>query len=249
MQQLAPEFLKSNYGITPAVNFVLQPEQTVIAHPGAVVEMSPDVEMTIKFLSRIDREGKRSILGAWCRKWFVGQGVTAQFTNKAAVARDVVLHPPEGGVVAWIDAREHGSIVCSKGSFLAATNDLIFDFRKVAPLLMGNQDTWMEVLTIPDTDDGRDHHVFLKSPGAIMERRLEAGEERNVHYDSLLAASGDMDIGVAKINNAAARWFGGEGRYFTRLKGPGTYWIRTSSPAATHSGGSGVSLDLGSLGM
>lgn len=250
MSELSQQFELKRYGVTPLVSFDLKPEGRIIAHPGSVIEMSPDVEMTVSFISRADVDSGKSTVWGWAQKAFVAQGVTAEFRNKSAeVSADVTLHPPGGGCVAWLDLSETGTITCRLGDFLAATNDVIFGVKKVAPFILGNQDSFMETISVPpNASADMDHHIFIESTGVIAERTLQEGEVRLLHYDTLLAATESVDISVEKIQSTAARWFGGEGRYFTKLTGPGSYWIQTSNTtSASGTGPSGISMEIPAL--
>lgn len=247
MSTISEKFKSHAVGTTPAVTFHIAPGGRIIAHTDSLVEMHPDIKVGAEFLSASDRANpNRTKAGLIISKMLAGQLVTETFTNAGDEVRDVVIHPPGGGNVAWIDLAKIGKIKLMSERFLAATNDV--DIGTVvtgAATLRGKQNGLMETVALPyGFEPDQDHHIFIESKGAIVEKTLRDDEVMHLHHNVLLAATGDLQIGLHKIESGKARWFSGEGRYLTELTGPGTYWLEMSNASAQSMGG-----DMGVQGL
>lgn len=235
MTTYTEQFRTKAVGTTPAVTFHIAPGGRVISHTDALVKTHPDIKVGAEFLSASDLSNpNRTKAGLIFSKIMAGQLVTETFTNSGNEVRDLVIHPPGGGNVAWIDLAKTGKIKLMPERFLAATNDInIGTVVTGAATIRGKQSGLMETIALPhDFNSAQDHHIFIDSKGAIVEETLEDGEKMHLHHNVLLAATDDLDIGLHKIESGKARWFSGEGRYLTEITGPGTYWLEMSNASA-----------------
>lgn len=235
MNTTSENFKAHAVGTTPSVTFHVKPGARIIAHVDSLAEMDPGIKIGAEFLSEADLANpERTKLGILFDKWLADQLVTETFTNTGNTTADVVIHPPGGGNIAWIDLAKIGKIKLLQGRFLAATHDV--DIGSVVTELSsfrGKQSGIMETIGLPhgfNPDD--DHHIFIDSKGAIVQKELAEGQVKLLHHDVLLAATDDLQLGLEKVGSAKARWLSSEGRYLTKLTGPGTYWLEMSNASA-----------------
>ena len=223
-------------GFAPIVEFVISPGQYVVAEPHALVWKDPHIELEAVMINDSNRK-RQGTLGAIFTRARLGRIFTDHFFNPDTNKKDgkLVLHSPKNGNILRLNLAEYGAVLAHRSRFVASSHDIDFGIRRVIPFgnILNNQDVVMERLSVPSsvTKDGV-LHVFLDSRGRILERTLEAGESVHIHQNDLLAMTESVELGLHKISGAANRWFGGEGRYFTCLTGPGTIWLQTSTPAA-----------------
>ena len=105
-------------------------------------------------------------------------------------------------------------------AFLAAAKgvSLCIAFqKKIGVGLFGGEGFIMQRL------DG-DGWVFVQMGGTIVERTLAAGEELHVDTGCLAAYTPGVDFDVIPAGNVKSMFFGGEGVFFARLRGPGKVW-------------------------
>lgn len=117
MSNLQENFQLKRSGVAPEVTFNLDPGESIIAHPGALKEMSDHIDMDVRFFTKADsQKGLLDSLWGLGKRAYVHEGLSAVFTNNSSEVADVVLHPPGGGCVAWLHLNKTGNIVCRKGA-------------------------------------------------------------------------------------------------------------------------------------
>ncbi len=251
MISLQDQFKTHAFGIIPLVTFKLEPQAAIVAHPGTLLMKDPAVEMSVRLFNSNEKQlspMKRMMRGM--SKAFVGQFVSALFTNHAADTRNITLHPEHGGSVVWIDLDQYGgAIKCKRHGFLASTNpDIHLGISKITTTawqtLTSDQEVFLE--RVESKAKGTDHHVFLSSKSAAIEVILTDGETLDLHSNALLAATDNVDISLRLIPGFVNRRAGEEGSRYTVVKGPGTIWLQASNPAAMQHGGASNILDIAS---
>jgi uncharacterized protein (AIM24 family) len=114
-------------------------------------------------------------------------------------------------------------LICQKDSFLAAAKGVSIGIafqRKVMTGLFGGEGFIMQKL------EG-DGWIFVQMGGTLVERELKAGEEIHVDTGCLAAYTPTVDFDLVTAGGVKSVFFGGEGLFFARLRGPGHVWIQS----------------------
>ncbi|HEY0840170.1 MAG TPA: AIM24 family protein, partial [Vulgatibacter sp.] len=69
--------------------------------------------------------------------------------------------------------------------------------------------------------------AFLHASGALQEFRLAAGETLRVDTGCLVAMDSSVDYDIQTVPGIKTALFGGEGLFFTLLRGPGRVILQT----------------------
>lgn len=147
-----------------------------------------------------------------------------------------------------------GTLICQKDSFLCAAKGVsigIYLQRKILTGLFGGEGFIMQKLE----GDGM---VFMHAGGTVVERTLQDGEIIHVDTGCVVAIEPGVGFDIRQAGGIKTALFGGEGLFFTELKGPGRIWLQSLPfsrlagrmlQAAPQKGGSvGEGSILGSLG-
>ncbi len=68
---------------------------------------------------------------------------------------------------------------------------------------------------------------FVHAGGTIVEKDLAAGETLRVDTGCLVALTQSVDYDIEFVGGIKSAIFGGEGFFFTTLKGPGHVWLQS----------------------
>jgi uncharacterized protein (TIGR00266 family) len=127
------------------------------------------------------------------------------------------------GKIIPIDLSAGQSVIAQKDAFMCAEKsvDIAIHFRKrLGAGFFGGEGFIMQKLTGPGM-------AFVELDGEIVEHTLEANQTLLVDtgYVAMLEPTVDFDIEMVRgIRNV---FFGGEGLFLARLRGPGRVWLQT----------------------
>ena len=240
------------------VEVELDPQETVMAEPGAMMMMNDAIEMATifgdgskedeGFMGKLFSAGKRVLTGE-------NMFMTA-FTNQGSGKQHVSFSAPYPGKIIPLELSNYqGKIVCQKDSFLCAAKGVAVGMeftKKLGAGFFGGEGFILQKLE----GDGM---AFVHAGGTLYKRELKAGEVLKVDTGSLVAFTKTVDYDIQMVGGIKNTLFGGEGFFLARMQGPGTVWIQSlplSSlasrlvSAAPSSGGSrqGEGGILGSIG-
>jgi uncharacterized protein (TIGR00266 family) len=209
------------------VEIELDPGESAIAEAGALVWKDASVGMTTVFGDGSGGEGAGfmgKLLGAG-KRLVTGESLfTTVFThNGSGKARVAFAAPTPGAILPLNLSKYGGQLICQKDSFLAAARGVSIGVafqRKVMTGLFGGEGFIMQRL------DG-DGWVFVQMGGTVVEKELKAGEELHVDTGCLAAFTSGVDFDLAPAGGVKTVFFGGEGLFFGRLRGPGHVWIQS----------------------
>ena len=234
----------------------LDPGESAVAEAGALVWKDASVGMTTVFGDGQQQGGfMGKLLGAG-KRLLTGESLfTTVFThNGSGKARVAFASPTPGAILPMNLGQVGGTLICQKDSFLAAARGVSIGIqfqRKVMTGLFGGEGFIMQRL------DG-DGWGFVQMGGTIVERELAAGEEIHVDTGCLAAYTPSVDFDLIMAGGVKSVFFGGEGLFFARLRGPGKVWIqslpfsrlagRMLAAAGGTGGNRGEGSVLGSLG-
>jgi uncharacterized protein (TIGR00266 family) len=209
-----------------AVEIELDPLETTIAEPGSFMMMESGIRMETllgdgsreneSFLGKVWNAGKRALTGE-------GLFMTA-YSNEDSVKRKVYFASPYPGKIIPIDLKDFGGkIICQKDAFLCAAKgvSVSLEFRKKIGLgLFGGEGFIMQKLE----GDGL---AFLHAGGSIIEKELRSGEVLKVDTGCLVGFETNVNYDIEFIGGLRNTFFGGEGVFFAKLKGPGKVFIQS----------------------
>ena len=197
-----------------AVTIEIGPGQTMISESGGLAWMSANVKMETKASGG---------LGKMLGRVFTGESLfLVDYTSPRG--QGVVAFCSEfPGKIVPLDLAAGQQIIAQKDAFMCAEKsvDVAVHFRKkLGAGFFGGEGFIMQKLTGPGM-------AFVELDGEIVEYTLEAGQTMMVDtgYVAMYEPTVDFDIEMVKgIKNI---FFGGEGLFLARLRGPGRIWLQT----------------------
>ncbi len=209
------------------VEIELDPQETVIAEPGAFMYMDDGIQMeTIfgdgsaqqnsGFMSKLFSAGKRLLTGE-------SMFMTAYTHTTSGKARVAFASPYPGKIVPIDLAQMGGKLICQKDAFLCAAKGVSVGIefqKKLGTGLFGGEGFIMQKLE----GDGM---AFCHAGGHIIERTLKPGETLRVDTGCIVAYTQDIDYDIQFVGGIKNTFFGGEGIFFATLRGPGKVWLQT----------------------
>ncbi len=209
------------------VEIELDPQETVIAEPGAFMYMDDGIQMeTIfgdgssqqnsGFMSKLFSAGKRLLTGE-------SMFMTAYTHTTSGKARVAFASPYPGKIVPIDLAQMGGKLICQKDAFLCAAKGVSVGIefqKKLGTGLFGGEGFIMQKLE----GDGM---AFCHAGGHIIERTLNSGETLRVDTGCIVAYTQEIDYDIQFVGGIKNTFFGGEGIFFANLRGPGKVWLQT----------------------
>jgi len=208
------------------VEIELDPGESAVAEAGALVWKDASIGMTTVFGDGSAMQGgfMGKLLGAG-KRLVTGESLfTTVFThNGSGKARVAFAAPVPGAIVPLKLDSVGGTLICQKDAFLCAAKGVSMGIafqRRVMTGLFGGEGFIMQKL------DG-DGWVFVQFGGMVVERELAPGEELHVDTGCLAAYTPSVDFDLVTAGGVRSVFFGGEGLFFARLRGPGKVWIQS----------------------
>ncbi len=208
------------------VEIELDPQETVIAEPGAFMYMDGGIEMTTIFgdgskqnnsiLDKLFGAGKRLLTGE-------SMFMTAYTHTSFGKARVAFASPYPGKIIPLDLSQYGGKIICQKDAFLCAAKGVAVGIefqRKLGTGLFGGEGFIMQKLE----GDGM---AFCHAGGHIVKKTVKPGETLRVDTGCIVAYTKDIDYDIQYVGGVKNMIFGGEGVFFATLKGPGEVWLQT----------------------
>ncbi|MDR9398775.1 TIGR00266 family protein [Salibacter sp.] len=208
------------------VEIELDPQEAVVAEPGALMSMNSDIHMDTIFgdgsnqssglMGKLFSAGKRVLTGE-------NLFMTA-YTNQGHTKSHVTFASPYPGKVIPLDLSEKGGkIICQKDAFLCAAKGVSVGIefsKRLGRGFFGGEGFIMQKLE----GDGM---AFVHAGGTIVERELKPGETIKVDTGCLVAFTQDVDYNIEYVGGIKNTFFGGEGVFFASVTGPGKVWVQS----------------------
>jgi uncharacterized protein (TIGR00266 family) len=208
------------------VEIELDPGESAVAEAGAMVWKDASIEMTTVFGDGSGTEGgfMDKLLGAG-KRLVTGESLfTTVFTHHGQGKARVAFGAPVPGVILPIKLSDvDGTLICQKDAFLAAAKGVSIGIafqQRVMTGLFGGEGFIMQKL------DG-DGWVFVQMGGMVVERELAPGQEIHIDTGCVAAFTQDVDFDLVRAGSIKSMFFGGEGVFFAKLRGPGKVWIQS----------------------
>jgi uncharacterized protein (TIGR00266 family) len=209
------------------VEIELDPGESAIAEAGAMVWKDAPIGMTTVFgdgSGGADQSFADKLLGAG-KRLITGESLfTTVFThNGRGKARVAFASPTPGAILPLRLGDFGGRLICQKDSFLAAAKGVsigIYFQKRILTGLFGGEGFIMQKL------EG-DGWVFVQMGGTVVERTLAPGQELHVDTGCLAAFTDTVEFDLMTVGGIKSVFFGGEGLFFARLRGPGKVWVQS----------------------
>jgi uncharacterized protein (TIGR00266 family) len=197
-----------------AVTIELTPGQTVYSESGGLAWMSANVQMETKTAGG---------LGKMLGRMFTGESLfLVDYTCRSGTG--VVAFASEfPGKVVPLDLAPGQEIIAQKDAFMCAEKsvDVAMHFRKrLGTGFFGGEGFILQRFTGPGM-------VFTELDGEIVEYTLEQGQTMLVDTGYLAMYEPTVDFDIEMVRGIKNVFFGGEGLFLARLRGPGRIWLQT----------------------
>ncbi|MXV16156.1 TIGR00266 family protein [Hufsiella ginkgonis] len=208
------------------VRIELDPQETVVAEPGAFMMMDDGIQMETIFGDGSQQTG--GIFGKLMsagKRLLVGESLfMTAFTNMGYGKKRVSFASPYPGKIIALDLLQlGGKIICQKDAFLCAAKGVSVSIefqRRLGTGLFGGEGFIMEKLE----GDGM---AFVHAGGHVFEKELQPGELLKIDTGCLVAFTQGVSYDIQFVGGIKNTLFGGEGVFFATLRGPGKIWIQT----------------------
>lgn len=210
------------------VEIELDPGESAVAEAGAMVWKDASVEMTTVF-----GDGSQAGAGGGFMGKLLGAGkrlvtgeslFTTVFTHHGSGKARVAFAAPVPGAILPIKLDEiDGRLICQKDAFLCAAKGVTIGIhfqQRIMTGLFGGEGFIMQKL------EG-DGWVFVQMGGTVIERELAPGEELHIDTGCVAAFTAGIDFDLVRAGSIKSMFFGGEGVFFARLRGPGKVWVQS----------------------
>jgi uncharacterized protein (TIGR00266 family) len=191
----------------------LDAKETIQVESGAMVGMSPDLEM--------ETEARGGFLKSLTRSMFGGESFFLNTYTASSPGDSVALAPPLPGDISVIEMHDETLLVQS-GSYLASSEGIEVDTKwSGAKTFFGSEGLIM--LKISGTGT-----LIVSSYGAIHPVELEAGQSYVVDTGHLVTFEEHLKFKVKKVAGWKSTLFSGEG-LVVELTGPGKLTLQSRS--------------------
>ena len=215
------------------VQVELKAGEELSAEPGAMAYMSPNVRSITSLQGGLVAGLTRLLAG---EPFFLNN-----FKNIAKDGRDgyiALAGRREGDKIIVLDMAEMGGeFLCARDSYLCSKGDVDIGAASTfmrgqmgLRLFLSNQNTiFMQKLT-------GNGIACISGNGTVVRQDLREGQEMVVDARAVVGFSNTIGYQLRMMSSPLAAIFGGEGLFFARLSGPGTFYLQ-SLPAARQGDG------------
>jgi len=199
-----------------AARVLLNRNEKIQVESGAMVGMSPDMEM--------ETQAKGGFLKSISRSMFGGESFFMNTYTGVADGDSILLAPPLPGDIAVVELQGETLLVQS-GSYLASSEGITIDTKwSGAKTFFGSEGLIM--LKVSGTGS-----LVLSSYGAIHPMELEAGRKYVVDTGHLVSFEEKIGFKIKKVAGWKSTLFSGEGLVI-ELTGPGKLNLQSRSQDA-----------------
>jgi uncharacterized protein (AIM24 family) len=164
-----------------------------------------------------------------------GEGLSLTYLEAGSPGHSAILGANAPGHIHEWSLEEDGSVLTTRGAFLAAWGsriDITVSIaRRPGAALFGGAGLVLQRITGSGT-------VLVHGHGDFRKLTLAPNEECRVSTGNLAAFSSGVDYDVEAVGSLRKTFFGKEGLFMTRLRGPGSVLLQTLKPKRAGPGGS-----------
>ncbi len=201
-------------GILPVLEADLNEGEKVYTDKGSMCWMDPTVKMDSNIKGGLFKGIGRLFSG---EKLFLNT-----FTGQEGGGK-VTFAPSLPGTILEFDINSNKSVICQKGSFLAAEEDVKLSMhfhKKIGAGLFGGEGFILQKLS----GEGK---AFLEIDGSLVEKELKEGEVLLVDQGNLAFFEESVTYTISRVKGFKNIFFSGEGLLLVKLVGPGKIGLQT----------------------
>ncbi len=205
------------------VEVELDPGETVIAEPGAMMYMKDGIEMDTKFGTGEEKGVMGKLLGAG-KRLMTGESLfLTHFTHRGEGKSHVAFGAPYPGTIVAMDLSQYGTMLCQKDSYLCSAlgiNVSMAFTKRFGAGLFGGEGFILQKL------EG-DGNAFVHAGGTLHYMDLGPGETIRVDTGCIVAFQESVGYDIETVGGIKSALFGGEGIFFAVMKGPGRVFLQS----------------------
>jgi uncharacterized protein (TIGR00266 family) len=210
------------------VEVELDPGESAVAEAGAMMYMTPGIEMNTVLGDGSSSSASGGLAGKLLgagKRMLMGESIFMTiFTNVGSGKQQVAFAAPYAGRIIPMDLSSlGGTLICQKDSFLCAAKGVSIGIafqRKMGVGLFGGEGFIMEKLE----GDGL---CFAHAGGMIHSLDLAPGQTLRVDTGCIVALQPTVNYDIQYIGKIKSALFSGEGLFFATLTGPGKVWLQS----------------------
>jgi uncharacterized protein (TIGR00266 family) len=209
------------------VEVELDPGESTIAEAGAMMYMTPGVQMETIFGdgSGQQQSGLMGALMGAGKRLLTGESLfmTVFTAGGAGVERVAFAAPYPGRILPMDLSKLGGELICQKDSFLCAAKGISIGIafqRRIGVGLFGGEGFIMQRLQ----GDGL---AFVHAGGMLHAMELSRGQTLRVDTGCLVAMQASVGYDIQFVGKIKTAIFAGEGLFFATLTGPGKVWLQS----------------------
>lgn len=183
---------------------------------GAMVSMSPDLQIETKAQGGIFASLGRALLG--------GESFFQNMYRAGVHGGEITLAPPLPGDIAILEMKGE-ALLLQSGAYLASTKNIALNTQWTGARTFFAREG---LIMLRASGNGT---LIFSSYGAIHERNLAAGEKYKVDTGHIVAFSAGMGFQVQRVGGLKSTFFSGEG-LVVELTGAGRVLMQTRSEDA-----------------
>lgn len=203
----------------PAVEIEFDaPGESIYTQSGGMAWMTEGIEMSTNA-----RGGLMKGLG----RMFAGESMFMATYRAKRAGSSIAFASTVAGRVLPVDVGANGGLICQKGAFLCAQENVELNItfsKKFSAGLFGGEGFILQDLSGSGI-------AFLEVDGDMVERELAPGEVLKVDTGNVVAFERSVSYEVETVKGLGNIFFGGEGLFLTKLTGPGKVIMQTQNIA------------------
>ncbi len=201
----------------PAVEVVFdRPGETMYTQSGGMAWMSEGISMD---------SNMRGGLGKSIGRMFSGESLFMATYRAERPGAMIAFASTVAGEVLPVDIGACGGMICQKGAFLCAEENVNLSValtKKLSAGFFGGEGFILQ-------DISGSGMVFLEIDGNKVEKQLAPGEVIKVDTGNVVAFEKSVKYEVETVKGIKNIFFGGEGLFLTKLTGPGRVVLQTQN--------------------
>ncbi|MBN1641610.1 MAG: TIGR00266 family protein [Anaerolineae bacterium] len=197
-----------------AVTIELHPGQEVYSESGGMAWMSANVKMEAKTAGG---------LGKMLGRMFTGESLFLVDYEVERGTGIVAFASEFPGKIVPVDLAPGQEIIAQKDAFMCAEKSVdvkVHFHKRLGAGFFGGEGFLLQRFTGPGL-------VFTEFDGEIVEYTLEANQTMMVDTGYVAMFEPTVDFDIEMVRGIKNIFFGGEGLFLARLRGPGRIWLQT----------------------
>ncbi len=214
-------------GVSAIAEINLTKGAGVVAQPGSLAAMDSDIGMQMRMI-----DTPKSAAGLFGRL-ASGEGLSmVHYRNEGTGTAQLVLSPEDSRGVLAMPLQGNEAFYCKRGAFFAAVGEVTVGFERIKNMSLTKFTGMFGLQRISATGDAPSI-ALLATKGLVQDKVLGEGATIRIPAKTLVAAAGNVTIGLWEQPTGMGRLFSGNGAFLTTVTGPGRVWYEV--PLATSS--------------